>query len=173
MLFFNEISFSHLVSAEAKKKTPEKKGVEFKDPKEPAVKKTKFTIKHSQISVGTIEKIFEKETDKEKEKEKKKVVEKHVSKPTKPAHVDAPTQTAQVTSAAGESVVAAHKEPTSAAGGASGVQVRSGAFAAGHVGAGSQSMMPHPLIGPKDTIGDIYYKTYTEEARGDAPHNPP
>ncbi|KAJ0540678.1 hypothetical protein HanRHA438_Chr09g0375801 [Helianthus annuus] len=25
-------------------------------------------------------------------------------------------------------------------------------------------------IGPKDTLGDIYYKTYTKEARADAPH---
>ncbi|MFS7993346.1 hypothetical protein Hanom_Chr12g01092991 [Helianthus anomalus] len=33
--------------------------------------------------------------------------------------------------------------------------------------------MPHPPIGPKDTLGDIYYKTYTEETRGDAPHHPP
>ncbi|KAJ0749636.1 hypothetical protein HanLR1_Chr05g0172331 [Helianthus annuus] len=33
--------------------------------------------------------------------------------------------------------------------------------------------MPLPPIGPKDTLGDIYYKTYTEEARGDAPHHPP
>ncbi|KAF5778387.1 hypothetical protein HanRHA438_Chr12g0558171 [Helianthus annuus] len=33
--------------------------------------------------------------------------------------------------------------------------------------------MPDPPIGPNDTLGDIYYKTYTEEARGDAPHHPP
>ncbi|MFS7962516.1 hypothetical protein Hanom_Chr08g00727531 [Helianthus anomalus] len=33
--------------------------------------------------------------------------------------------------------------------------------------------MPHPLIGPKDTLGYIFYKTYTKEARGDAPHQPP
>ncbi|KAJ0603934.1 hypothetical protein HanHA300_Chr02g0043851 [Helianthus annuus] len=33
--------------------------------------------------------------------------------------------------------------------------------------------MSHPPIGPKDTLGDIYYKTYTEEARDDAPHHPP
>ncbi|KAM0044378.1 hypothetical protein Hdeb2414_s0010g00352521 [Helianthus debilis subsp. tardiflorus] len=33
--------------------------------------------------------------------------------------------------------------------------------------------MPHSPIGPKDTLGDIYYKSYTEEARGDAPHRPP
>ncbi|KAJ0702232.1 hypothetical protein HanPI659440_Chr14g0527051 [Helianthus annuus] len=32
--------------------------------------------------------------------------------------------------------------------------------------------MPQAPIGPKDTLGDIYYKTYTEEARGDAPHQP-
>ncbi|KAJ0919930.1 hypothetical protein HanRHA438_Chr05g0235271 [Helianthus annuus] len=33
--------------------------------------------------------------------------------------------------------------------------------------------MPHPPIGPKDNLGDIYYKTYTEEIHGDAPHHPP
>ncbi|KAM0055583.1 hypothetical protein Hdeb2414_s0006g00207871 [Helianthus debilis subsp. tardiflorus] len=33
--------------------------------------------------------------------------------------------------------------------------------------------MPQTPIGPKDTLGDIYYKTYTEEARGDAPHRAP
>ncbi|MFS8021662.1 hypothetical protein Hanom_Chr16g01430021 [Helianthus anomalus] len=32
--------------------------------------------------------------------------------------------------------------------------------------------MPRPRspIGAKDTMGDIYYKTYTEEQRGEAPH---
>ena len=29
------------------------------------------------------------------------------------------------------------------------------------------------VIGAKDTVGDIYYKTYTEEERGDAPHQAP
>ncbi|MFS7927811.1 hypothetical protein Hanom_Chr04g00313501 [Helianthus anomalus] len=33
--------------------------------------------------------------------------------------------------------------------------------------------MPHLPICPKDTLWDIYYKTYTEEDRGDAPHHPP
>ncbi|KAJ0751806.1 hypothetical protein HanPI659440_Chr09g0317061 [Helianthus annuus] len=33
--------------------------------------------------------------------------------------------------------------------------------------------MPQTPIGPKDTLGDIYYKTYTKEARGDAPHRTP
>ncbi|MFS7944520.1 hypothetical protein Hanom_Chr06g00513121 [Helianthus anomalus] len=32
--------------------------------------------------------------------------------------------------------------------------------------------MPQAPIGPKDTLGDIYYKTYTIEARGDAPYQP-
>ncbi|MFS7929218.1 hypothetical protein Hanom_Chr04g00329911 [Helianthus anomalus] len=32
--------------------------------------------------------------------------------------------------------------------------------------------MPQAPIGPKDTLGDIYYKTYTEEAHGNAPHQP-
>ncbi|MFS7906057.1 hypothetical protein Hanom_Chr01g00054871 [Helianthus anomalus] len=29
------------------------------------------------------------------------------------------------------------------------------------------------VIGPRDTVGDIYYKMYTEEARGNAPHQAP
>ncbi|MFS7897957.1 hypothetical protein Hanom_Chr00s014550g01752991 [Helianthus anomalus] len=29
------------------------------------------------------------------------------------------------------------------------------------------------VIGAKDTVGDIYYKTYTEEERGDALHQAP
>ncbi|KAJ0464242.1 hypothetical protein HanRHA438_Chr14g0655681 [Helianthus annuus] len=33
--------------------------------------------------------------------------------------------------------------------------------------------MPQTPIGAKDTLGDIYYKTYTKEARGDAPHQAP
>ncbi|KAJ0575096.1 hypothetical protein HanPSC8_Chr05g0187051 [Helianthus annuus] len=33
--------------------------------------------------------------------------------------------------------------------------------------------MPQTPVGPKDSLGDIYYKTYTEEAGGDAPHQAP
>ncbi|KAM0056928.1 hypothetical protein Hdeb2414_s0006g00224281 [Helianthus debilis subsp. tardiflorus] len=33
--------------------------------------------------------------------------------------------------------------------------------------------MPQTPIGPEDTLGDIYYKIYTEEARGDAPYQAP
>ncbi|KAF5770190.1 hypothetical protein HanRHA438_Chr14g0667651 [Helianthus annuus] len=32
--------------------------------------------------------------------------------------------------------------------------------------------MPQAPIGSKDTLGDIYYKTYTEEACGDTTHQP-
>ncbi|KAJ0501807.1 hypothetical protein HanHA300_Chr11g0405371 [Helianthus annuus] len=94
-----------------------------------------------------------------------------------PAQPDAPTQTVQVTFAAGGSATtvpeqAAYKETTTTAGGASaGGNVCAGA--AGQAGAGGQSSMPQAPIGPKDTLGDIYYKTYSEEARGDAPHHPP
>ncbi|KAJ0911432.1 hypothetical protein HanRHA438_Chr06g0263161 [Helianthus annuus] len=41
---------------------------------------------------------------------------------------------------------------------------------ASSVGAGGYN--PN-VIGAKDTVGDIYYKTYTEEERGDAPHRAP
>ncbi|MFS8002486.1 hypothetical protein Hanom_Chr13g01202611 [Helianthus anomalus] len=44
----------------------------------------------------------------------------------------------------------------------------SGASAA----SGAGGSMPK-TIGPKDTVGDIYYKTYTEEACGNAPHQAP
>ncbi|MFS8022523.1 hypothetical protein Hanom_Chr16g01440491 [Helianthus anomalus] len=174
----------------AQKKTPEKKGVEFKDPKEPAQKKTKFVIKPLKTvelevkkeKKKTTEKPFEKEKTQEKEKatenpegdssketgaaaaiahEKAQVLEvvritgldqplhkkqkktargkgPEVVKPTKPLHVDAPTQTAQVTSAAGGSSAAAHKEATLDEGGAgANVNICSSVFTAGQAGAGS------------------------------------
>ncbi|MFS8021682.1 hypothetical protein Hanom_Chr16g01430261 [Helianthus anomalus] len=178
------------------KKTP-KKVVLFKDPKEPAQKKTKFVIKHPQT---------DKEKEKEKEKEKKKAAEKpegdqsketssaaiitqdkaqgpevihitgldqplyekkketsrgkgpEVVKPTKLVQVDAPTQTVQVTSTTGGSAAAERKLLM---------------MLVARVLVLIQSSLPHPPIGPKDTLGDIYYKTYTEEARGNAPPHPP
>ncbi|MFS7946414.1 hypothetical protein Hanom_Chr06g00536061 [Helianthus anomalus] len=182
---------------EAKKKTPEKKGVVFKDPQEPALKRTKVTIKPFKTAGLEAEKEKKKAADKpvdkaveKEEREKKKASEKPVGdnhkdtraaattshekaqgpevvhitgldqplhekkketiqgkgpevvKLTEPTQVDVPTQTAQVTSAAGGDA--------GAAGGAGG-------------------SMPQ-TIGPKDTVGDIYYNTYTEEACGNAPH---
>ncbi|XP_021985851.1 stress response protein NST1-like [Helianthus annuus] len=38
---------------------------------------------------------------------------------------------------------------------------------------GKQGAPPYSPIGPRDTLGDIYYKSYTEESRGDALHQPP
>ncbi|KAM0064576.1 hypothetical protein Hdeb2414_s0003g00104581 [Helianthus debilis subsp. tardiflorus] len=150
-----------------------------------------------------VEKVVGKEKEKEekeKEKEKEKVAEKlegdkaketeaaatiaqekaqgpevtHITGLDQPLH----EKETETTRGKGPEVVKptgpAHKETTTAAGGASaGGNVCSSAFTAGQAGAGSQSSMPHPPIGPKDTLGDIYYKTYTEEARGDAPHQPP
>ncbi|MFS7944879.1 hypothetical protein Hanom_Chr06g00517441 [Helianthus anomalus] len=65
---------------------------------------------------------------------------------------------------------AAHKETTTVSGGAS-AGGSSGSGSAGAAG-GAGGSMPQVPIGPKDTLGDIYYKTYTKEARGDAPHQP-
>ncbi|KAJ0863996.1 hypothetical protein HanPSC8_Chr12g0536551 [Helianthus annuus] len=114
-----------------------------------------------------------------KEAEVIKPKEPEVVKPTEPTQRNAPAQTIHVTSVAGGSTAtvpeqAAHKEISAAAGGAgaggSGGVV--GVGAAGQKGVGSQGSMPQAPIGPKDTLGDIYYKTYTEEARGDTPHQP-
>ncbi|KAM0061466.1 hypothetical protein Hdeb2414_s0004g00136421 [Helianthus debilis subsp. tardiflorus] len=202
----------------ALKKTPEKtKGVEFRDPKESAPKKTKFIIKFfktvpkepRKVVEKVIEKVVEKPTgDKPKKTEtasttaqdktqgpgvvhitgldqplKRKEIETirqrepEIVKPVEPAQPDVPLQTKQVTTTAGGSAATVpeqttHRDATTAAGGAGarGSGSVAGAFAAGQAGGGSQGSMPQAPIGPKDTLGDIYYKTYTEEARGDAPH---
>ncbi|KAF5805759.1 hypothetical protein HanXRQr2_Chr05g0213271 [Helianthus annuus] len=54
---------------------------------------------------------------------------------------------------------AIHKEKTAAAGGAS--------------SGGAGGFVPQSPIGPKDIVGDLYYKTYTEETCGNAPHQAP
>ncbi|KAJ0897915.1 hypothetical protein HanRHA438_Chr08g0350991 [Helianthus annuus] len=79
--------------------------------------------------------------------EKGKGVE--VEKPVETSPNDAPVQTVQVASA-GETGLAT-KEQTVAAG-----------FAAGQVGAGRPDATSHSPIGPMDTLGDVYYKSYTE-----------
>ncbi|XP_021996358.1 uncharacterized protein LOC110893564 [Helianthus annuus] len=178
-------------SPEAKKKTPEKKCVMIKDPQEPAPKKTK--------KKKAAEKPVDKVAEKEKEREKKKASEKPVDDPketgaaattahekaqgpavvhitgldqplhekrkepeveklTKPTQADAPVQTVQVTSTTGGSGSAIPKEKSAKAGSAS--------------SGGAGGSVPQSPIGPNDTVGVIYYKTYTE-ARGDAPHRAP
>ncbi|MFS7920832.1 hypothetical protein Hanom_Chr03g00229411 [Helianthus anomalus] len=143
----------------ALKRAPEK----FKDtggekPKEPAAKKTKFIIKPPRTSekeAGTetaattrhdeaqgLEVVYITELNQPfKEKEPE------VLKPKEPE-------------------VATHGDTSVAAGGAG----AGGSGEGGQKGEGNKWVMPQTPIGPKDTLGDIYYKTYTEEARGDAPH---
>ncbi|KAJ0742591.1 hypothetical protein HanPI659440_Chr10g0365901 [Helianthus annuus] len=201
-------------SPEAKKKTPEKRSVIFKDPPEPVLKKTKVTIKPFKAAGSEAEKEKSKAAEREKEKEKdKKEKGKASGKPAgddpketgpaaitahdkaqgpevlhvtrldqplhekrkepefeklaKPAQPDAPLQAVKITSTTGGSGSDVHKEKYAAVVGAS------AGFAAGQAGVGVQSSMPRSPIGSKDTLGDIYYKSYTEEARGDASHQPP
>ncbi|MFS7930473.1 hypothetical protein Hanom_Chr04g00344741 [Helianthus anomalus] len=53
------------------------------------------------------------------------------------------------------------------------VKATSGTKGSSSVASGKQGAPPYSPIGPRDTLGDIYYKSYTEESRGDAPHQPP
>ncbi|KAF5796606.1 hypothetical protein HanXRQr2_Chr08g0353591 [Helianthus annuus] len=114
---------------------------------------------------------------KEKEKEAAQPKGPEVVKPTETAQHDAPVQTVQVTSIVGGSTATvpeqvAHKDASATTGGA-GVGGSGGGGGAGTAaGAGGQWSMPQAPIGPKDTLGDIFYKTYTEAARGDTPHQP-
>ncbi|KAF5801759.1 hypothetical protein HanXRQr2_Chr06g0251781 [Helianthus annuus] len=75
--------------------------------------------------------------------------EPEVEKPTHPAHTRVLDRT-KVTSTRGP-----------------GRYVSSGASSGGAGGYNPQ------VIGAKDTLGDIYYKSYTEEERGNAPHQAP
>ncbi|MFS7938178.1 hypothetical protein Hanom_Chr05g00436351 [Helianthus anomalus] len=59
-----------------------------------------------------------------------------------------------------------------ASAGAGGPGAAGSAGAAGQKGAWGTGSMPRAPIGAEDTLGDIYYKTYTEEQRGDTPHQP-
>ncbi|KAF5809834.1 hypothetical protein HanRHA438_Chr04g0172261 [Helianthus annuus] len=52
------------------------------------------------------------------------------------------------------------------------VKTTSGTKGSGSAASGKQGAPPYSPIGPRDTLGDIYYKSYTEESRGDAPHQP-
>ncbi|KAM0035473.1 hypothetical protein Hdeb2414_s0015g00446851 [Helianthus debilis subsp. tardiflorus] len=98
--------------------------------------------------------------------------ESEVVKPTKPAQHDAPTQTVQMASVAGGSTATVpeqtvHKDISVAAAGAD----AGGSGVGGQKGDGKNTSRPRSPIGADDTLGDIYYKSYTEE-RGEAPHQP-
>ncbi|KAM0040571.1 hypothetical protein Hdeb2414_s0012g00395531 [Helianthus debilis subsp. tardiflorus] len=49
----------------------------------------------------------------------------------------------------------------------------SGRYTSGGESSGGAGGYNPNVIGAKDTVGDIYYKSYTEEERGDAPHQAP
>ncbi|XP_022003945.1 MAP7 domain-containing protein 2-like [Helianthus annuus] len=49
----------------------------------------------------------------------------------------------------------------------------SGRFTSSGASSGGAGGYNPNVIGAKDTVGDIYYKTYNEEERGDAPHQAP
>ncbi|KAF5822517.1 hypothetical protein HanXRQr2_Chr01g0027441 [Helianthus annuus] len=183
-------------SPEIKKKTPEK-GVKFS---EPGSKRPKITIKSSDTAAQDAAKAAEaqrkaeenqkreeerkrkaeedrkrkdeeerkkkaeeekaaeeaKKRALEKELEQKKAMEQpvnvqgpEVAKPTHQAHVETHDRSKIITSKG------------------SGRYTSSGASSGGAGGYNPN------VIGAKDTVGDIYYKTYTEEERGDAPHQAP
>ncbi|KAM0061961.1 hypothetical protein Hdeb2414_s0004g00142391 [Helianthus debilis subsp. tardiflorus] len=185
-------------SPEAKKKTPEK-GVVFKDPQEPAQKRPKVTIKPFKTAGVESEKdkqAAEREKAKAAKEEKKKIAEEEKKKVEekkkraaereekssgKPAG-DEPKETGTTATTA---LDASHgpgvfhiagldwphqekkKEPEVTSFGGSGTHAAGGASSASGGG-----YIPQ-VIGPKDTLGDIYYRTYTEGERGNAPHQAP
>ncbi|MFS7946944.1 hypothetical protein Hanom_Chr06g00542271 [Helianthus anomalus] len=182
-------------SPEIKKKTPQK-GVTFTEP-EP--KRPKITIIPSQtvgVESAKDKNVAERDeaqaaeaqrkaekrrkkakrkkaSDVEREKEQKKTVEKPIDdpeleitkgsekphherrkepelqKPTYPTHIEVPRRIKAISTRG------------------SGPYVSSGASSGGASGYNPQA------IGAKDTLGDIYYKSYTEEERGNAPHQAP
>ncbi|MFS7992210.1 putative transcription factor bZIP family [Helianthus anomalus] len=164
-------------SPEATNKTPEKKGVVFTEPSEPAPKKPKITVKPFKTSVVGSEKDKEVvEGEKEKtaenerrlrkrrgrlrrrrestEEEKKKAKEaKREGGSGRPAGDEAKRTDPEL------KVMPAVKTST--------------ANGSGSSSSGKQGAPPYSPIGPRDTLGDIYYKSYTEESRGDALHQPP
>ncbi|KAF5783818.1 hypothetical protein HanXRQr2_Chr11g0512261 [Helianthus annuus] len=186
-------------SPEVEKKTPEKEGVVIIEPSEPAQKRPRVTIKPLKATGAEADK--EKRTAEEKkeagERQKEKTKEKPVITPVGADPKDTRTAAATVSDKAqGPEVVhitgldqphyEKRKEPeieritpptqpdvtqhsvkvTSSIGG-------SGPHAAGGASSGGAAGFTPQNIGAKDTLGDIYYKTYTEEARGNAPHQAP
>ncbi|MFS7892524.1 hypothetical protein Hanom_Chr00s000648g01653401 [Helianthus anomalus] len=131
------------------------RGPGLKKAKEPELKKTKFVI----ILPKTI---TEKEAEKRVEEPAGDVIpEKEVLQETKTA------ATTIHDKAQGPEVVA-HQDTSSTAAGTS----AGGSSAASQKGDGKKIPRPRSPIGAEDTLGDIYYKTYTEEHHGEEKHVP-
>ncbi|XP_021975072.1 eukaryotic translation initiation factor 5B-like [Helianthus annuus] len=183
-------------SPEIKKKTPEK-GVKFN---EPGSKRPKITIKSSDTAAQDAakaaeaqrkaqenqkreeewkKKIEEEKRRKDEEERKKKAEEEKAAEEAKkralekeleqkkamdqPVNVQGPEVAKPTHSAHAET----HDRSKITTSKGSGRYTSSGASSGG-----AEGYNPN-VIGAKDTVGDIYYKTYTEEERGDAPHRAP
>ncbi|MFS8034804.1 hypothetical protein Hanom_Chr17g01585511 [Helianthus anomalus] len=157
----------------------------------------RFGALHAFLNQGatkvTIKPFTSSHSEKEKQKGPKKFVrverEKVADKPPKEPEITAPitTETAQgsgpPTPAIRHDQPIAEKgknlrleqpiEPSPTAAPATSVAGGSAGFVAGQAGAGSRGEALHSPIGPMDTLGDVYYKSYTEENRGEALHQPP
>ncbi|XP_035836932.1 hepatoma-derived growth factor-related protein 2-like [Helianthus annuus] len=183
-------------SPEIKKKTPEK-GVKFS---EPGSKRPKITIKSSDTAAQDTakaaeaqrkaeenqkreeerkKKIEEEKRRKDEEERKKKAEEEKAAEEAKkralekeleqkkamdqPVNVQGP----EVAKPTHSAHVETHDRSKITTSKGSGRYTSSGASSGGAGGYNPN------VIGAKDTVGDIYYKTYTEEERGDAPHRAP
>ncbi|XP_021975004.1 uncharacterized protein LOC110870112 [Helianthus annuus] len=135
------------VEEEKKRKAEEdKKAEEAKKKKTADMEKEKERKKAAEKGIGDQEIVVTPGPVKPHQESRK---EPEVEKPVHPTHTEVPDRT-KVTSARG-----------------SGRYVSSGASSGGAGGYNPQ------VIGAKDTLGDIYYKSYTEEERGNAPHQAP
>ncbi|MFS7992211.1 putative transcription factor bZIP family [Helianthus anomalus] len=180
-------------SPEATNKTPEKKGVVFTEPSEPAPKKPKITVKPFKTSVvgsekdkeaveGEKEKTAENERRAEEEKRKdeeekrkceedrKKKVEEEKRRQTEEEKKKAKEAKREGGSGRPAGDEAKRTDPELEVMPAVKTSTVNGS---GSSSSGKQGAPPYSPIGPRDTLGDIYYKSYTEESRGDALHQPP
>ncbi|XP_035838081.1 caldesmon-like [Helianthus annuus] len=171
-------------SPEIKKKTPEK-GVTFS---EAAAKRPKITIKSTDTAAQDAAKAAEaqrkveegrkREEEKKREEEEKKKEEERKRKAEEERVAEAAKKRAleelekkkameQPVNVQGPEVTnPTHSAPAITSKGA-------GRHASSSASSGGAGGFNPNVIGAKDTVGDIYYKTYNEEERGDAPHQAP
>ncbi|KAJ0727240.1 hypothetical protein HanPI659440_Chr12g0479521 [Helianthus annuus] len=130
-----------------KRKTEEKKKAEEEKRAEEA-KKRAFKLEREQEQKKAMEKpVNVQESEVVRGSERRQ--EPEVVKPTHPAHVETHDRSKILTSKG----LSRYTSSGASSGGAGGYTPN--------------------VIGAKDTVGDIYYKSYTEEERGDAPHQAP
>ncbi|KAL9999405.1 hypothetical protein Hdeb2414_s0485g00903131 [Helianthus debilis subsp. tardiflorus] len=133
---------------ERQKREEERKKKAEEDKKKKAEEESrKKAEKERRIEEAKKKRALEKEQEQKKATEKTvNVQEPEVAKPTHPAHAETHDRSKIVTSKG------------------------SGWYASTVASSGGVGGYNPNVIGAKDTVGDIYYKSYTEEERGDAPH---